>query len=436
MTEINPDSFKRHIYILAVSVSIVNTGFGIIFPIFPKLLVDVGGGTALDLAVLLATWATAFFISAPIFGNLADRFGKKRIILLGLFGFAVSNFIYIFATKLSHLFIARVAEGIFAAAILPPAIAMTADLSPKESRGKYLGIMGASSTSGIIIGPLIGGFLFEGFVFGEFSLQGSIRLPFYISAFFGFLAFVWSFFQLPSLHSDNSLDRILENSSLAKMSVFSRIGNTLRHQVRVLPKPLYMFFFFILSEMFSILAWLTIEPGFIFYFYDELLLSPIDFGLFVGAFAVINVLGQALLGNLSDKFGRKPVMIVGQLFSFLFYYSLLNAQTLSDLIFAVIFVGIGSGLREPAMKAWLSDVIDDKHRSTVFGIEASLLSTSQIFGPLIGGYVYITQGMNYLFWIAIAINIANIFLIMTLWFNEIEVDTDLIFNEPTPDFTE
>ncbi len=179
-----------------------------------------------------------------------------------------------------------------------------------------------------------------------------------------------------------------------------------------------MFLLFALAESFAILAWFVISPGFVFYFYDELFLTATDFGIFVGAFGIASVIGQSLLGNLSDKVGRKPVMIVGQMFSFLFYFYLLQARSLNSLIFAVIFAGIGSGLRDPAMKAWLSDITEPENRATVFGIEAGLMSTSQIIGPIIGGFLYIRQGMEFLFFISIGINIINILLISILRFNK------------------
>ncbi len=425
-------SFRHQFFLLAVAVAIVNTGFGIIFPIFPKLLVEVGGGDASDLGKLAAAFGGAYIIGSPLFGNIADKRGKKKVILVGLIGFSLSNFIYIFATDITDLYIARIIEGFFAAAILPPAIALTAQLSPKENRGRYLGLLGASQTTGIIIGPLLGGVLYEGINIRGFTvynlevpaiaINGSLALPFYASAIMGFMALAWSFLKLPEGKVTKKNKLSLYSSTLIKQQdpLKMRIGNTLRHQINVLPRPLFMFMLFVFAEMLSILAWLTIEPGFVFYFYDELLLSPTDFGIFVAAFAIVSVIGQSVLGNLSDKVGRKPVLIVGQVFSFVFYFTLLTADSLGSLMISVIFAGIGSGLRDPAMKAWLSDVTEEEHRGTVFGIESGLIMTSQIFGPIIGGYLYVHRGMEFLFFIAIGINIINIFILTTLRFNSIQ----------------
>ena len=89
------------------------------------MLKIIGGGDAFDLGLLVASFGAAYLVGSPIFGNLADRMGMKKIILVGLLGFSFSNFIYISATSMTHLYIARIIEGFFAAAILPPAIALT-----------------------------------------------------------------------------------------------------------------------------------------------------------------------------------------------------------------------------------------------------------------------------------------------------------------------
>ncbi|MFV2015003.1 MAG: MFS transporter, partial [Candidatus Heimdallarchaeota archaeon] len=259
-------SFKLQLLILSVAVAIVNTGFGIIFPIFPKLLVAVDGGNAFDLGLLAAAFGIAYMIGAPIFGNISDRVGKRKVILTGLLGFSFSNFIYILSTSMVHLYMARVVEGFFAAAILPPAIALTSQLSPKENRGRYLGVIGASQTTGIIIGPLLGGVLFEGFNIGDFVVKGSLTLPFYASAIIGMIAFVWSYIQLSEYEVMKSIKPIINpKSQNIQDSLRTRVNQTLKHQIQVLPTPLYMFLLFVFVEMLSILAWLIIEPGFVFY---------------------------------------------------------------------------------------------------------------------------------------------------------------------------
>lgn len=406
------------IFLLASAVAIVNTGFGIIFPVFPKFLEIIGGGDASDLGNMAAMFGVTYLIFAPIFGNLADRFGKKKIILFGLSGFIFSNFLYILAEDITLLYVARATEGIFASAVFPPALALVTELAPDDKKAKYIGYLSAGQTTGIIIGPLLGGVLLDGFSIASYTLQGSLYLPFYVSIAIGLLALIFSIFFIhprpPTIKPSN--DSISE-----KMG----IKNIIRDQIRVIPKPFLAFFVFVLVDIGAISPWLLIEPGFVFYFYDELLLSPTDFGLWVGIFAVTAVLGNIFLGQISDKYGRKPVIFVGQLFSTAFYILLPFATDFFTLALVIVLVGIGSGLREPAMKAMLTDVTDPEYRATIYGIEAGLMSISQIFSPILGGYIYVTQGISLIFIIATSIAFLNIILIPLILFKPKKNNVDI-----------
>lgn len=397
------------IFLLTSAVAIVNTGFGIIFPVFPKFLEIIGDGDAFDLGNMAAMFGVTYLIFAPVFGNLADRVGKKKIILFGLVGFILSNFLYVLAQDITLLYVARATEGIFASAVFPPALALVTELAPEDKTAKYIGYLSAGQTTGIIVGPLLGGVLLDGFSIANYTLEGSLYLPFYVSIAIGLLALIFSFIYI---HPRPPTIRQL-NENLSKRVGISQI---LRDQIRVIPKPFLAFFVFILVDIGSISPWLLIEPGFVFYFYDELLLTPTDFGLWVGIFAVTAVLGNVFLGQISDKYGRKPVILVGQLFSTAFYILLPFATDFITLSLIVILVGIGSGLREPAMKALLTDVTDPEYRATIFGIEAGLMSTSQIISPILGGYIYVTQGVSLIFMIATAIALLNIILIPLILF--------------------
>lgn len=403
------------IFLLTSAVAIVNTGFGIIFPVFPKFLEIIGHGDASDLGNMAAMFGVTYLIFAPIFGNLADRVGKKKVILFGLTGFILSNFLYILAEDITLLYVARATEGIFASAVFPPALALVTELAPEDKKAKYIGYLSAGQTTGIIIGPLLGGVLLDGFSIASYNLEGSLYLPFYVSIAIGILALIFSIIYIhprpPTIKTNNGIT-----------SESSGIIQIIRDQIRVIPRPFLAFFVFVLIDIGAISPWLLIEPGFVFYFYNDLLLTPTHFGLWVGIFAVTAVLGNVFLGQVSDKYGRKPVILIGQLFSTAFYILLPFATDFFTLSLIVILVGIGSGLREPAMKAMLTEVTDPEYRATIFGIEAGLMSTSQIISPILGGYIYVTQGITLIFIIATSIAFLNIILIPFIFFKPREVN--------------
>lgn len=150
----------------------VYLGFGIIIPVLPEVIlqqnyseVHVGG--------LLSIYALASFFTAPLWGKYSDQTGRKKLILVGLFGFSLSFWIFAFSfDSLILLYLSRLVGGLFSGALYSAVTGYASDISTEETRNKYLGLLGMSIGLGFIFGPAIGGIL------GDISLQ----LPFTVSA--------------------------------------------------------------------------------------------------------------------------------------------------------------------------------------------------------------------------------------------------------------
>lgn len=165
-------------------------GFGIIIPVLPRLVMEVGG---LDLAEatrmggwIAVAYALMQFLCGPLAGNLGDRFGRRPVLLLALAGLAVDYVVMGFAPTLAWLFVGRLIAGVFGASF-GPATAALADITPPEERAKRFGLVGAAFGLGFIIGPAIGGLL------GEFGH----RMPFYAAAAFSAANFLFGLFFFP-----------------------------------------------------------------------------------------------------------------------------------------------------------------------------------------------------------------------------------------------
>src|SRR5699024_4973194 len=135
-----------------------------------------------DLGILVAVFALAQMIISPFGGTLADKLGKKLIICIGLFLFAISEFLFAVSHTFELLIISRVLGGFSAGMVMPGVTGMIADISPSSDKAKNFGYMSAIINSGFILGPGIGGFL------AEFSH----RLPFYVAGVSGLVALILS----------------------------------------------------------------------------------------------------------------------------------------------------------------------------------------------------------------------------------------------------
>lgn len=165
-------------------------GFGIIIPVLPKFImmlenVDLSRATFIG-GLIAASYALFQFLLGPLIGNLSDRYGRRPVFLLSLAGFAIDYLLMGFAPSVVWLFIGRsIAGGL--GAIFGPANSAMADMLREDERAKGFGYVGAAFGIGFILGPAIGGVLAD---YGA-------RLPFFLAAGLGALAFVYGLFTFP-----------------------------------------------------------------------------------------------------------------------------------------------------------------------------------------------------------------------------------------------
>jgi DHA1 family tetracycline resistance protein-like MFS transporter len=172
-------------------------GLGIILPVMPKLLqtlghVDVSTASKYN-GWLTLIYATMQLIFASIMGNLSDRYGRRPILLISLFGFSIDYMFMAFAPTIGWLFLGRFIAGVTGASTAT-ATAYIADISSGHKRDANFGLVGAASGIGLILGVALGGYL------GEID----IKFPFMAAAGFAFLNGMYGLFVLPeSLTSEH-----------------------------------------------------------------------------------------------------------------------------------------------------------------------------------------------------------------------------------------
>lgn len=180
----------RALRFVLVTLFLNSMSFGIIIPVMPRLVMQLAGVGIADATaiggMIAVTFALFQFVCAPIVGNLSDRFGRRPVLMLSLFGFAIDFLILALAPTLFWLFVARALTGIFGA-INGPAQSVVADITAPEDRSRRYGLIGAAFGIGFVLGPALGGLL------GELGL----RMPFYAATALAFANFVYGLVALP-----------------------------------------------------------------------------------------------------------------------------------------------------------------------------------------------------------------------------------------------
>lgn len=344
-------------------------GIGLIVPILPELVGQLRGGNqaegAFAYGLLFSIYAIMQFFFAPILGALSDRYGRRKVILLSLFGAGLDYFLLAWAPHLAVFFIARVISGITSANI-SVATAYIADISSPEKRAANFGLVGAAFGLGFSIGPALGGLL---------AGEDQLRLPFIVAGMVTLANWLFGFFILPeSLKEENR-----KPVALSGLNPFKSLGK-LGHSSLVLGLAIIYFILSLGHQVFPALWALYSKAKFGW--------NPRAIGLslaFVGVMAV--VVQGGLVRKLIPKLGEKRSALFGCLVSILAIAGYGLAES-GVAIYIIIFFGSLGGIMTPALQGIVSLSVGDDEQGEIQGSLSSMQSIASGVGPLLFTFVY------------------------------------------------
>ena len=347
---------------------LVYVGFGIIIPVIPFYAEDLGASPT-ELGLLMAVYSLMQFLFAPMWGRISDRIGRKPVIMIGIFGLAVSFFLMALSTELWMLFAARIIGGFLSAANMPTVMAYAADITSEEDRGKGMGVIGASIGLGFIFGPAIGG------IFSKTDLQ----MPFYIAGTLSLLTFF--------------LVMIVLKESLSKEQRHPK-DRKRPGPLKALNGPESVLFFL---SLFITLSLSGLEATFAYFAAEKAGLGTTELGYIFMIMGLAGAIVQGgLVGRLTKRFGEGFVIQIGIFVSAVgFFLILFTKDFVTAAIYLTIF-GVGNGIIRPAVSALLTKRSKTGHGS-VTGLLSSFDSLGRILGPILGGLLYtISMGLPYI----------------------------------------
>jgi multidrug resistance protein len=349
---------RRIILLLTSSLGLMMAGYGLILPIFARRLEEIGAGEAV-LGWMTMSFALGQMLFAPLMGSFADRWGRRPIILTALTGLVISNIMFLLTESVALFIGARFVQGAITAGLLPATMAIVGDIMPEQQRGRWVGIVMGGYVAGFTLGPALGGLLYDTLGY---------QAPFLLSAVVGVVALLFALVMVPETHQFSShAEQHAPKTSL--------IGS--------LPRPLYLLGTLLLLDFVMVFTFAFVEPRMVYYFYNQLDLSTVQFGVFVTAYGVTGMLGQALLGHLSDRWGRTLPIMIGLSLSLIFYFGLLIFDAFSTLLIIALIGGLGPAMIVPALSAFYLDIAQEAHRSRVMGFKESAAALGAVGGPFL-----------------------------------------------------
>ncbi|WP_054950235.1 MFS transporter [Numidum massiliense] len=386
------DSWRRNVWILAVAQFLVMAGVTMVIPFLPLYLRDLGV-TDPDKVQIWAgfifgiNFFSAFLVS-PIWGTLADKYGRKLMVIRSGIGMSITIVLMGLATSPVHLLLLRFVNGLISG-FMPAAIALTATNTPKHRVGYALGILQAGGVSGSIMGPLFGGLLAEWIGF---------RAIFTITGFVILAATMVVLFKVTELHKPDP-------SKVKRASVRADAALILHNKSLV---PLFTVAFLIQFAMMGpspLMSLFVLElgaPGGYVVFFA---------GLVTAVTGLANIMAAPQLGKLGDKYGSQYVLMAALIGAGLFSIPHAFVSSVWELLIWRFMLGLFIGGLLPALNSLISRHAPEGKESAAYGYSNSAVALGNMLGPITGGYVANWIGIEGLFLVT-----AALLLINSVWF--------------------
>lgn len=364
--------------ILLTNLFIAFLGIGLVIPVLPTIMNELHLSGSI-VGNLVAAFAFAQLIVSPIAGKWVDKYGRKKIIIIGLLFFSASELLFGIGKTVEVLFVSRLLGGVSAALIMPAVTAFIADITTMETRSKALGYMSASISTGFIIGPGIGGFLAE---IGP-------RLPFFSAAVLALVSAVLSYITLRE--PERNEDEINQKAT----------------GIRRVFTPMYLIAFMIIFlTSFSLAAFDSLFSLFVDHKFS---FTPKDIAIAITGGAIVGAIAQVVLFDwLTKHLGEIGLIRYCLIFSVFLVYLMTVVSSYTNILLVTIFLFVGFDLIRPAITSYLSKIAG-KEQGFVGGMNSMFTSIGNILGPVIGGILF-DVNLNYPFYFSSLFLIVGVML--------------------------
>ena len=355
---------QRHqILFIVMTILIDAIGVGLILPVLPRLLMNVGG-IALPRAIEIGAWmglgtALASFIGAPIIGNLSDALGRRTVLLVALGGLVLDYLLLATAPTLLLIFVGRILSGLFGGSY-GAAQASIADITEPRDRARNFGLVGAAFGIGFVLGPAIGGLL----------TTLSPRAPFYAACGLALLNFLYGLFLFPDTLK-------LENRRPFTVARANPLGAW--RVMRASPGMTGIAGVLLLWQLASLVYPLTWS----FYGIAQLHWTDREIGISLAVVGVVIALSQGLVtGRAVKALGERNAASVGMIGAATGYaaYAFIASTWLA---YAAMLSIVAQALVQPSLMAMLSRRATPQTQGEVQGIAAMTMGVGSLIGPLL-----------------------------------------------------
>ncbi|MBM3134817.1 MAG: multidrug efflux MFS transporter [Chloroflexi bacterium] len=368
-------TWQRNLYVIWVAELVAIAGFSVAMPFLPYYVQDLGitdeAQVALWSGLLFSGQAITMGIFAPIWGSLADRFGRKLMVERAMFAGAILMAAMGFARSVQELLLLRILQGCLTGTVAA-ATTLVASTVPRHKAGYSLGLLQMAVYVGASAGPMLGGLVADAFGY---------RVAFWVTGALLFVGgwlvvfFVQEEFQPVRREGSAAGDfvrglRLVVSSKSLQAAFAVRLLSRLGDRLLVPLLPLFIASLLTGGQVASIA------------------------GLVVGLAAASSAVGAVVLGRVSDRLGQRRVLIASTLAAAAFYVPQFFVTSVVQLALLQAATGLALGGTIASVSAAMAALAPEGRQGAVYGVDASMVSAANAIGPMAGAMLAAAVGLR------------------------------------------
>ena len=369
-------SWRVTLAVISIAQFLSGVGFSFVLPFYPFYFRHLGAATDKEVYMWVGWSSLAFgltmFFSAPVWGMIADRYGRKIMVLRSMFAGSIILGLMGFAQSPWHLLILRVIQGMTTGTV-SASVTLVSSITPADNRGFSLGILQTSLMIGSSAGPFFGGFLADKYGF---------RLPCVFAAMLLFASVI--------LVVVGAQERFV-----APRRTWGAGIKTIREIIVKPGFPMIMAIYFMTYTLGTVLV--PILPFFIEKLLGDPSKSSTLTGVFLGMVGFISAFSAAIFGRLGDRFGHTKTLLISLVLTGLFCFPQAVAPNIWVLFIGRCLMGFGAGGIVPSISAMVSKLIHHEKVGSAYGLTTSATTLGIGIGPFFGGILASYLGLRWPF---------------------------------------
>jgi len=369
------DKLSRPIITLGAVQLVESLAVALPLSYFPNYVVELGASVA-SIGLFTSSFMIAFAVLSPKMGSLADKYGRKRLMMFGVASDVVLGVLTGLVPSWEWLLAIRMLNGAVSSAAMLASETLLIDLVDPRRRGEASGFIMSMNMIGRNLGPMLGGGIQWLAVASGFSVLMSYRIPYFVDSLLALVALVmvWLLISEPE---QRTAPRRGVGAGEAPKVVFTT------------PLKLLM-----VNSFVSGIGVGFIIPIMVLFYTDRFGMSPVGIGAIISVSGFIGLLASYVAGRFSDRVGRKPLIGFGNYVSRLAGLVLPFTRSITEAGIVVSVRSLGFNVSMPAFRALRADLVPPEVRGRLFGLFGTAFTAGSVIGPIIGTWIYSTYRLT------------------------------------------